>query len=466
MDSTEFTAPGRSARVFARTAALIVGVVLVVQGPATPASAASPAPVALKQIGPGVGGFVSDNVSYLGTIPIDSPGVGGRVVKVGKQVRFYVTGLKGLSIYDVTDPALPIPLGTFPFPHAQNEDVDVSEDGKRVIISADGALLIPIFPHLWGIHVIDTSNPMMPTLLGSISEGNHTSTCADAKCKWLYGSSGNIYDARDPANIKNVGEWSPTGSGGHDLNRDATGLVISDSSPRYVLDPRKNPANPKVIASGMPNEKIEPRYQHNNLRPRAEKWKPRKKGSKGYNSRALRPGELLISNSETNITPTCGDHGGGGIATWSMANFDKGARLKQLHAFSPMSGDYASSGDPAINALGCSGHWFTERNNILTAGWYEHGIRFIKVNPTNGKLNQVGFFQPVVTEASAAYWIPGKDGAEYVYSVDYARGIDILKFDRKAEVPTRSEFNRSWLANLDRVGALSERERYICRIAQ
>ena len=463
---SEISIRHRVARSVAKTVGIAVTAALILPGQALATTSAAPAPVELQQLGPGVGGFVSDNVSYVGTIPLDSPGVGARVLKVGKQVRLYVTGLKGLTIYDVTDPALPIPLGTFPFPHAQNEDVDVSADGKRVIISADGALLVPIMPATRGIHVIDTSNPMQPALLGSIKEGNHTSTCADAKCNWLYGSSGNIYDARKPADIKNVGRWNPSEGGGHDLNRDATGLVISDTSPRYVLDPRKNPAKPKVLAMGMPNEKIEPRYQHNNLRPRAEKWKPRKKGSAGYNSPKLRPGELLIANSETNITPRCGEHGGGGVATWSMANFDKGANLKQLHAFTPMSGDYASNGDPAINALGCSGHWFTERNNVIAAGWYEHGIRFIKVNPTNGKLNQVGFFQPVVTEASAAYWVGGKAGEEYVYTVDYARGIDILKFDRKAATPSRGEFNRSWLANLDRVGALSERERYICRIAQ
>ena len=434
--------------------------------PAQAATAAAGTPVDLVQMGPGVGGLMSDNVSYLGTIPLDSPGVGGRVVKVGKQVRFYVTGLKGLSIYDITNPELPLLLGTFPFPHAQNEDVDVSEDGKRVIISADGALLVPFMLATRGVHVIDTSNPATPRLLGSINAPNHTTTCADAKCRWLYGSTGAIYDARKPANIKEAGRWKPIDGGAHDLNRDASGLVISDSTPRYVLDPRKNPSNPKVITSGFSDPDVDPNYQHNNIRPRAAQWKPRKKGTPGYDSKRMRAGELLIANTETNLDPRCAQHGGGGIATWSMVNFDKGARLKQLHAFRPMSGDYVSQGNPAINVLGCSGHWFTERKNMIAAGWYEHGIRFIKVNPRNGKLNQVGFFQPVVTEASAAYWVGGSKKSEYVYTVDYARGIDILKFDRKATVPSRAEFDASWLANLDQVGKLSERERYICRIAQ
>ena len=432
----------------------------------TTSSADTGGPVNLAQLPPGVGGLMSENVSYMGTIPLDSPGVGGRVLKVGKQLRFYVTGLKGLSIYNITNPELPRLLGTFPFPHAQNEDVDVSENGKRVIISADGALLLPIMPLTRGVHVIDTSDPSAPELLGSISAPNHTTTCADAKCHWLYGSSGAIYDARKPANIKEVGRWKPIEGGAHDLNRDASGLIVSDSTPRYVLDPRKNPAKPKVITSGFSDPRVDPNYQHNNVRPRAGQWKPRRRGSAGYNNKQMRPGELLIANTETNVDPRCAQHGGGGIATWSMINFDKGARLKQLHAFRPMSGDYVSRGDPAINALGCSGHWFTERKNVIAAGWYEHGVRFIKVNPRNGKLKQIGFFQPGATEASAAYWVPGPKKSEYVYTVDYARGIDILKFDRKGRVPSLAEFDASWLANLDKVGTLSERERYICRIAQ
>src|SRR5688572_13488553 len=81
-------------------------------------------------------GIRSENVLYLGTIP-EAPGIGGRVLKVGNQTRFYMTGAQGLSIYDVTIPVAPILLGKLPLPHFQNEDVDVSDDGKRVIISTD-----------------------------------------------------------------------------------------------------------------------------------------------------------------------------------------------------------------------------------------------------------------------------------------------------------------------------------------
>ena len=94
----------------------------------TPTSSSTASSLLVNE-GPGVGGFMSGNVTYVGTIPLDSPGVGGRMLKVGDQMRFYVTGLKGLTIYDVTNPALPSVLGVFPYYHAQNEDVDVSDDG-------------------------------------------------------------------------------------------------------------------------------------------------------------------------------------------------------------------------------------------------------------------------------------------------------------------------------------------------
>src|SRR5687768_2519959 len=95
-------------------------VLAVALGALVPASADS-----VLEFEPAVGGFMSPNISYVGTIPIDSPGVGGRVVKVGNQTRFYVTGVRGLSIYDITNPALPLPMGHVQIPHWENEDVEV-----------------------------------------------------------------------------------------------------------------------------------------------------------------------------------------------------------------------------------------------------------------------------------------------------------------------------------------------------
>ncbi len=410
-------------------------------------------------------GIRSENVLYLGTIP-ETPGIGGRVLKVGNQTRFYMTGAQGLSIYDVTIPIAPVLLGKLPLPHFQNEDVDVSDDGRRVIISSDTFAVAPstTSPASNGIRIIDTSNPALPTPVGFIAQGNHTTTCADPKCEWLYGSGGGIYDARNPSAVVRVGS-GPTG--GHAFNRDATGLLVSDSNPRLVIDPRQDPANPLVLASGGPKFKPDGLLQHNNVRPNADQWVPREPTPPGEPPAPefpLRPGELLIGNSESNVNPGCSN--AGGLSTWSMANFDKGAALEQIEVFRPVNGTWAD-GNPAVNALGCSGHWFTVKGNQVAASWYEHGVKFFDVNPADGDIRQVGYYQPFVTEAGAAHWVGEFQGFDIVYNVDYARGIDILAFDDSLPVPSDRELYESWEWNLRNYeqrgpGAASSLERYFC----
>src|SRR5258707_6849898 len=89
------------------------------------------------------GGFMSPNVTWVATIPLDAPAISGRVVTVGGQRRFYVTGVKGLTIYDVTNPALPVPLGAIANPHWENESAAVSDDGSVVFLASDPAFQQP-----------------------------------------------------------------------------------------------------------------------------------------------------------------------------------------------------------------------------------------------------------------------------------------------------------------------------------
>jgi hypothetical protein len=442
-------------------------------------------------LGPGT--LTSPNVEYVGTIPLDAPGVGGTVREHAPTGRtlFFTTGLKGLTIYDVADPAAPVLVGMLAFPHSQNEDVSVSDDGTRVIISADGALAAPIMPHSRGIHVVDTTDPTAPTLVASHGDSNHTTECADPRCEWLYGSTtGGIYDARraDEGIIErternwNVLDDGTVVGGRHALNLDEAGLLISDSHPRLVLDPRPHlgadgtvhgPHHPELLAHGFRDDTIDPKLQHNNWRPNALEWQPRRHNKHGpirpdaYDEPdgpgalppgSLRAGELLIANSESNLNPNCDM--AGGLSTWDLRDVDKGRAPVELEVFRPVNGTWAD-GDPAINALGCSGHWFTVRDRYVTASWYEHGVRFFEVGLDTGAIEEVGFFQPAATEAGAAIWIDD----EHVYAVDYARGIDILRFDRDGERPTEGERTASWLANLGRVGVLAAEDRFTCRLA-
>jgi hypothetical protein len=482
---------------------LALGLVLAITplAGAAPLSAVTDSPTVVDL---GADVITTDNVTYHGTIPLDSPGVGGEVVvreDLGKTF-FYATGAKGLSIYDVSDPASPAHVGFLAFNHAQNEDLKVSEDGTRAVIAADGSILVPVAPASPGIHVIDTTDPSNPQIIGSSSplvrgEGvdrgiaEHTAECADADCTWIYGRTGRIYDATNLPVITEVGRWNVDRNGNdvggiHALNRDESGLLISDSHPRLILDtvgvvdPSATPAEPVVLAQGE-RSRQDNRLQHNNVRTDPEGWSSRdpedpadaietavasvdfevnERAISAANERpVMRDGELMLGNSETNLNNNC--NAAGGLSTWSIVDFDKGAPMTQLEVFRPLNGTWAD-GSPAANALGCSGHWFTESDGFVAASWYEHGVRFFDVDKTVGTITEIGFFQPITTQAGAAYWVDD----EFVYSVDYARGIDIISFDRGEDArASQAELDLNWMQSMNRIGTLATVERSFCSLA-
>lgn len=450
----------RSALVAALGTVLTVGV---------PSGHASTAP-ATQFIDPGPGGFTSSNVSYVASIPTGA-GVSAREVTVKGQRRLYVSSAHSLDIYDISNPALPVPLGVLPIYNWENEDVAVSKDGATTILTE--------FESQFYLHVVDTSNPAAPHLVGSlVFDGSHTVECADVHCNYLFASNGKTYDIRDkggtpvtartPVALPKSKWWSTElgVSGGHALHQDAAGYWIADETP-WVMFTARDPLHVKLVTKGAPS--LNTAYQHNNQRPAADKWTPRKPGD---TSKRLRPGEMLMTETETNFNPACagGNDGTGSFSTWSMANWNKGAPPRQLHVLTPVNGDYVN-GDAAVDALGCSGHWFTVREDqpgiykgdyMVAAGWYEHGTRFLSVDEKTGAIKQVGYFQPIRGSASAAYWI---DKTNYVYVVDYQRGIDILKFDPTAPAPSAASTRASWLAKLHTIDTISQQERYWCREA-
>jgi hypothetical protein len=393
------------------------------------------------EAGPGPGGFTSPNVTWVANVPLDAPAIGGRVLTVKGQRRFYVSGTKGLSIYDVSNPALPIPLGTLANPHFENESVAVSDDGGTMILTSD-----PGFGQPPVTYVIDTTLVTAPHIASVITKGAHTVTCANAKCSHIYGDTGWVFDIRDRANPKQVLDVETAGAR-HYATRDAAGLLWDDG---FVIDPRKNPANPTRTRVGTGG-------WHNNFRPNADKWKPRKKGDA---SKTLKPGELVVGNGETWLAPGTCKKNSAAVTTYAIANFDKGTKAREIAKITPVNGDF-TDGSPPVDAVGCSAHWFDYRNGMVAAGWYDHGTRFIKVNEKTGALEEVGFYQAGITETWGAYWITD----EYVYSVDAARGIDILKIDRKAPAATASARAASWGPTKAPLSKVTLREQYLCSAA-
>ena len=399
----------------------------------------------------------SPNVHHLGTIPLEGVGVSMRVVKVGKQVRAFVSGAAGLSIYDATDPRNPTLLGHLPIYNWENEDIAVSQDGRTAILTE--------FMGSFYLHVVDVSDPTLPVLQGTLPlDGAHTAECADRACNYLFGAEGQTYDITDrsaPKRVPDAKSWGVlTGAGGgHNLHQDAAGYWISDTMPLVMFKENPDPFHLKVFSKGDITRNTA--YQHNNIRPRADKWKPRPAGA--GRGAPYRDGELLLGEGETNFEYDCGS-GNGAFSTWSLVDFDKGAKMRQLDVLRPVTGSLGSQ-DPAFNVMGCSGHWFSQRDAkdgsiLVAAAWYEHGTRFLSVNPRTGKITQVGYFQPQRGATSAAYWM----GNDTVWSVDYHSGIDVLTFsEAKALRPSAQAIQQSWLAKLHVVDPLAQALRELCR---
>ena len=354
-------------------------------------------------------GWSSENVEYVRFVPFEVGTATGAKV-VGRYL--YVTSWKDFTIYDISDTENPTLISKTAFAEDTGEEgtgfrfenEDVATNGEILIFSQQ----LPV-DHLFVYDIEDKTNP---TLIGHLTEGGaHTAECM-LDCKWLYGSTGNIWDLRDPSNPKlQKQKWTddmPAG-GAHDLNEVARGRMLSSSRPIVYLDGRKDPRHPKLLAVGE-DDKVTGGIHSN-------RWPNKAKD------------DLVLFSSETNGTVQC-DGTNGAFMSWDASNWKKTKSFQLLDIYQLSSGTY-TDGNPAVNGLGCSAHWFQEHpsfddGGLVALGSYEHGTRFVDV-ASNGKIKEVGYFVPHAGSTSAAYWVTD----ELVYSVDYSRGLDILRYTGK-----------------------------------
>ncbi len=369
---------------------LLLALALVTTAVASPVSGASPA----APPAPGPGYVATDNVSWLGNIPVNTDSAGARIV--GKTL--YITEDRGLTIYDISKPEQPSLLSFLPvpqMPYYTEEDVDTN--GKVLLIGGYGTLNV--------IDVRDRKNPKITFQLSGADD--HTISCV-LDCSYAYGNSGLIVDLTDPEGPSIVGDWAKgtkAPNGGHDVTEVAPGLVVTSSSPVLYLDARKNPRTPTVIATGsLPDD----RYMHGNIWPRGgkDRW--------------------LIAGSETggNCTPEAG-----GLMTFDTRGWQKTGKFRLTDDFRLGTG-LPTDGNSPYDQF-CA-HWFTTHpkwrdGGMLAMGWYEHGTRFFDIAKKDGKITEIGWFFAAGGSTSAAYWV----NDSVVYAVDYQRGIDILKFSGK-----------------------------------
>jgi hypothetical protein len=347
-------------------------------------------------------GFATANVEFVTNIPLHIDGAGARIV--GKHL--YTADSRELTIYDISNPELPVPLSVTPVPEVPYfAQEDLETNGKVLVLGQARDALNPTDL----MFVFDVTNKALPRLVSTLQgAASHTLTCV-LDCRYVYGSNGEITDLREPASPKIVGDWSKGIKfleSAHDLTEVSPGLVMSSSNPVVYLDARKDPARPKVLAKGTASDG---RFHHANLWPNGgtDRW--------------------LLVGGETG-RGGCADETAGAFMTWDTAGWAKTKSFRMVDEYRPPDGLPTQGGFPTSTY--CT-HWFTTRpgyrnGGLVAMGWYEHGTRFLEVTK-KGQIEERGWFIPAGTSASAAYWVT----KDLLYLIDYNRGLDIVRFHDK-----------------------------------
>lgn len=380
-----------------KLAALVVAALVAVAAP----SSAAPSP----------GGVSSDNVVWVRNVPFATGyAEGGRLV----GDYFYVTvNGQGLLIFDVSEPEDPQLVGRYAAPHFW-ENEDIATNGKIALISQRS------FPFTyWGrqefadLTVLDVEDKANPHVIATIpGGGDHTYECLHG-CKWAYGPvGGGIYDLRDPAKPRMLKtRWTdslPQDTFVHDVTEVRPGLLLTASTPMYLLDVRKDVTRPKVIALS----ELSTNSGHNVIWPR-----------RGKDRFILTATEYDHLRCETRD-----EEKDAAFEVWDASSWEKTRTFTSLGQWRvPGNGLFVDGQPPVSGFYGCSAHWFQEHpdfhnGGVVALGFYGHGVRFLDVEP-KGKIEESGYFLGWGANTSAAYWITD----EVVYTVDMHRGIDVLR---------------------------------------
>lgn len=313
---------------------------------------------------------------------------------------FYITTERDLTIYDVSAPEAPREVGSLLLaPDALGQYYFTEENPEtdgRVLLLSNGATT----------QVVDVRDKAAPKLIGSVgSNDQHTISCV-LDCTWAYGSNGAVVDLRDPANPREAGNWATgKGVGGfHDVTEVAPGYVLTSSSPMLLLDVRSNPADPSVLARIPAGDN---RLNHGNLWPGAMQDR------------------IALVGGESG-GPGCAGDAGAAFQTYDTTGWQDTGTFTRLDEFRLSTGLYSDGRAP--DSTYCT-HWFTthpsyDGGGLLAISWYEQGTRLLRVSPQDGSISEVGWFLPIGTTASGAYWVTDR----ILYVVDYVRGLDVVRY--------------------------------------
>jgi hypothetical protein len=417
---------------------LLAGLLVVGSTAATGVSHAGPA-----QTPVGPGGRATSNVHLLTNIPTGT-GTGGTFlgstyfITSADTAWFSATGSTvaatgGLLAFDASKPEQPVPVGSLPLPHYENEDLQVSAARKLLVISQDRGRL-PDGTRLAGReYVVDVSVPSAMRLLSvtplpatvptgpdgtALGGPGHTATLVGHdQYLWVSGSRDRsvwVVDIRDASAPKvlgsfrtpagdDLGTWTPGIV--HDVDVDQFGDVwVTGSGGTALYSLTSNPLKPRLIASvsSADNRRLNQFIHHGSQR--------------------LDRDHVLVTEEDYEAGCDSASHQDGSLSVWRI---DRAA-----HRLAPVSQyDVPKGGDNSGLLSGlCSSHWFSVNGaKVVADAWYGAGVRFLDVSDPRHP-RPIGVWAGDSTIASQARFVPGRD--DLVYVADYERGLDVVQIDK------------------------------------
>ena len=322
---------------------------------------------------------MSANVEYLGSIQQDVGLTTGAKI-VGN--RMFVTSGKNISIYDISDPAAPAPLGAMKTNIAW-ENEEVPTNGKVLAVASDFYSVgvpecVAAMAATGCVQFFDVRDPANIRQVGTIPIANHTAECV-LDCKYFYGRAGTIIDARgilDGTPPKVIGNWidelkaqGVEERSCHHIREIRPGVLLTACQPFAAISVNAadggSPAHPKVLYTGEAAK-----FVH------SARW-PRRGGDK-----------FVLTGGEENFTARC-ERNNSEFSVYSAEKVLAGQSTEfegPLAQVPPAGNGVYADGKPVAGALGCSVHWFHEhptfRNGGLVAiSEYEDGVRFLQIKP-------------------------------------------------------------------------------------
>ncbi len=458
--------------------------------------------------------ITSDNVTLVTTLP-EAVGAISMQFASDKPVM-YLSTLKGIHTYDVSDPRAPRRLGYLPMLAYQNEAMSLGErpNGEKFLLVASNGAVVTTGGFTdtsnRAVVVVDVTDPGNPREVAArqVDTRTHTVSCGTPSCEYAYSdgrSQGriSIIDLTDFRNPKMAGTYASVVPSGHDQDLDDAGVLWHVGGQGAVALDISNPTAPVQLNSTDRNGLSSADYSgkpwnnfilHNSYRPNARAFDDSAVDADGRptsGSPSLARGNVLLVTEEDYVNTgggRCGDFEGS-FQTWHVPYLDAGRYAQDNPSNAGGGGtitpldrwntELLDSGIETPAGAFCSSHYFDyNAPGFVAQGWYQQGTRILDVRDP-ADIKQVGYFFTGAMETWAAYWVPVRNAkgkvtgrtSNLVYTADAVRGVDVLEVGLPTDKLPKDTRNKrapvmqEWLAPAPTSGSTKDPDwGWLCRL--